>query len=281
MYERSAASASSNSVPAKHDAGLDQREEAARREIEALQHARDQADDLARRTSRPRARSSAAIDGEHRLADRPSVFSSTRPISGSLKRRSQQRVVELAERAQRPALGRPRATDRRPASRGCGLPARAIVSVATRARASSSSVHVRVCDPCRRRSSGSSGGSVDARRRRAAGRDCAASSLRALGDGLLELARRDTTSSTRPHSTARLPLHALGERAEHVGQVAAHLALVDEARQAAGAGQHAEQRHLGQAHRRVAVVDEQDLVARERQLVAAAGARAVDARRGT
>ena len=75
-----------------------------------------------------------------------------------------------------------------------------------------------------------------------------------------------------------LALDALGERAEDVGEIAAHLPLVDDARQAAGAGQHAEQRRLRQAHRRVRVVDQQDLVAGERQLVAAAGADAVQRR---
>ena len=43
------------------------------------------------------------------------------------------------------------------------------------------------------------------------------------------------TSSTRRHSTRALALDALRERAEHVGQVAPHLALVDEARQPARA----------------------------------------------
>jgi hypothetical protein len=43
-----------------------------------------------------------------------------------------------------------------------------------------------------------------------------------------------------------LAAHARGG-AEDVGQVVAHMALVGHARQAAGAGQHAQQRHLGQA----------------------------------
>ena len=73
-----------------------------------------------------------------------------------------------------------------------------------------------------------------------------------------------------------LPAHALGRGAEDVGQVVADLALVGHARQPAGAGQHAQQRHLGQADRAAAVVDEDDLVAGQRQLVAAAGAGAVD-----
>ena len=55
-------------------------------------------------------------------------------------------------------------------------------------------------------------------------------------------------------------------------------ALVDEPGQAAGARQHAQQRHLGQRHRRRAVVDQHDLVAGQGQLVAAAGRRAVERR---
>ena len=73
-----------------------------------------------------------------------------------------------------------------------------------------------------------------------------------------------------------LPAHAFGGGAEDVGQVVAHMPLVGDARQPARAGQHAQQRHLGQAHRAAAVVDQDDLVAGQRQLVAAAGARAVD-----
>ncbi len=53
------------------------------------------------------------------------------------------------------------------------------------------------------------------------------------------------------------------------------MALVDDARQASGAGEHAEQRRLRQAHRGIAIVHEDDFVARERELVAAAGADAV------
>ena len=79
-----------------------------------------------------------------------------------------------------------------------------------------------------------------------------------------------------PTRAACVPFDALGLRGEHVGEVAAHVALVDHPGQPAGAGQHGEQRHLGQRDRRRPIVDEQDLVARQRQLVAAAGRGAVD-----
>ena len=71
-------------------------------------------------------------------------------------------------------------------------------------------------------------------------------------------------------------LHAFGPGGEDVGEVAPDVALVDHPGQAAGAREHGEQRHLGERHRRRPVVDEQDLVAGQRQLVAAAGGGAVD-----
>ena len=73
-----------------------------------------------------------------------------------------------------------------------------------------------------------------------------------------------------------LALHAFLGGAEHIGMVAPHLALVGDAREPAGARQHREQRQLGQRHRRGAVVDQHDVIGRERQLIAAARRRAVD-----
>ncbi len=79
----------------------------------------------------------------------------------------------------------------------------------------------------------------------------------------------------------QLPVHRLGAaqplfgRAEEVGAVAAHLALVGDAGDAAGAGQHAEQRRLRQRHGRAAIIDQHDVIGGERKLVAAAGAAAV------
>ena len=70
--------------------------------------------------------------------------------------------------------------------------------------------------------------------------------------------------------------HALLDRAEDVGAVAPHLALVGDAGEPAGAGQHRQQRRLRQRHRRAAVVDQHDVIGGERELVAAAGRIAVD-----
>jgi len=97
---------------------------------------------------------------------------------------------------------------------------------------------------------------------------------RARLHGLVELLRFGNVVHQFPIPGA-VGAHALGGGAEHVRQVAPHLALVHQPRQPSGARQHAEQRHFGQAHRARAVVDHRDLVAGERELVAAAGGGAV------
>ncbi len=73
-----------------------------------------------------------------------------------------------------------------------------------------------------------------------------------------------------------LALHALFRGAEDIRMVAADLSLVGDARQAAGAGQHREQRHLRQRHRGGTVVHQHDIIGGERHLVAAARRGAVD-----
>jgi hypothetical protein len=99
--------------------------------------------------------------------------------------------------------------------------------------------------------------------------------LGALAHRLLEHRRLgDGVDQTPVHGL--LATHAFDAGAEDVGQVVAHVALVGHAGQATGAGQHAQQRHLGQADRAAAVVHQHDLVAGQGQLVAAAGAGAVE-----
>jgi hypothetical protein len=98
--------------------------------------------------------------------------------------------------------------------------------------------------------------------------------LRALHDLLIELAARVDGVDEAP-LLGPLAAKALGGGREHVGAVAPDAALVDEAGEAAGAGEHAEQRDLGQADGAVAVVLQVDLLAGEGELVAAAGAHAV------
>jgi hypothetical protein len=93
--------------------------------------------------------------------------------------------------------------------------------------------------------------------------------------GLVEAAARHRLVH-QPPPDGRGTAHALGLGGEHVGEVAADAALVDHAGQAAGAGEDRQQRHLRQRHRRGAVVDQDDLVAGQGQLVAAARRGAVD-----
>ncbi len=61
---------------------------------------------------------------------------------------------------------------------------------------------------------------------------------------LVELALDDHRIDEAPLDGLFTP-HALGLRAERVGAIAAHLALVGQSREATGAGEHAEQRHFG------------------------------------
>ncbi|MCY1300993.1 hypothetical protein D9M69_340240 [compost metagenome] len=96
----------------------------------------------------------------------------------------------------------------------------------------------------------------------------------ALGDVFGEARRLDHFIDQFPVPGA-LAAHALGGGAEDIGMVAPDLALVGHPGQAAGAGQYAQQRHLGQADRGRTVVDQHDLVAGKRQLIAAAGGGAV------
>ncbi len=117
------------------------------------------------------------------------------------------------------------------------------------------------------------------RERHALGRALARRLAREVGGlrlhALFELGRRHDFVDEAPLHGATA-LDALLDRAEHVGMVAAHHALVDDAGEAARARQHRQQRHLRQRHRGRAVVDHHDVVGGQRQLVAAAGGRAVD-----
>jgi len=82
-------------------------------------------------------------------------------------------------------------------------------------------------------------------------------------------------SSTSRHSFARIPFTPSGVVQKMSAWSRRTFPLVGQPREAAGARQHAQQRHFGQADRRRSIVHEHDLVARERQLVPAAGRGAV------
>ena len=96
-------------------------------------------------------------------------------------------------------------------------------------------------------------------------------------DGVLELAGR-VYGIDDPPCGCPLALHAFDQRGEEIRPIAADVALVHQTRQAAGSGKHGKERRLRQAHRRMAIIDQQDLVARQCQLVPAAGAGAVQRR---
>ena len=98
---------------------------------------------------------------------------------------------------------------------------------------------------------------------------------RPLRDPILELRRRiDGIDEPPLHRSPALD--ALGNRAEYIREIAPHFALVHDARQPARSRQHCQERCLRKADGRIPVVHEQKLVARQRELVAAAGADAID-----
>ena len=93
---------------------------------------------------------------------------------------------------------------------------------------------------------------------------------RPLPDALLEAAPRRQAVHEAPLHRPATP-DPLGESGEHVGAVPPDPALVDDPGQPAGPWKHPEQRHLRQRNRRAAVVHQEDLVAGEREFVAAPG----------
>jgi hypothetical protein len=97
----------------------------------------------------------------------------------------------------------------------------------------------------------------------------------ALAHGLLKTAARKHAVHQAPLHRA-LPFDAFGQGREDVRQVAPHLPLVHHARQATSPWQHRQQRNLGKADRARGIIDQQDLVAGQRKLVAAPRGRSVE-----
>lgn len=91
-----------------------------------------------------------------------------------------------------------------------------------------------------------------------------------MPDGFLKFRVRHRFVDEAPIGGA-LSLHAFLDRAEDVGQIAAHFALIGDAGQPARARKHSQQRNLRQRHVRGAIVGENDVVASKREFVAAAG----------
>ena len=104
--------------------------------------------------------------------------------------------------------------------------------------------------------------------------EVAASFLAASDNDGVELGVRHGRIDQAPVDGA-LALDAFLDGAEGVGAVAADFAFVGDAGQAAGARQNGEQRDFRQRDRRVAVVGQEDLVARQREFIAAASGRAL------
>jgi hypothetical protein len=176
-----------------------------------------------------------------RAARSPRVFSTSRPTS-----RGRSAAAAARRRVRGNALQRPRVVE--PAFR---TPRRssaaALRAVHGQRRVRAASITTCTCGRVavallRRGSIGES--SMPFRLRRQRRGELLGARLHLLGELRLRPDRVDEAPGD-----GLLAAHAFGHRAEHVGEVAADLALVDEAREAAGAGQHAEQRHFGQRHR--------------------------------
>ena len=89
---------------------------------------------------------------------------------------------------------------------------------------------------------------------------------RALGDRFVEF-RVGHDLIHQPPLDSALALDPLLDRAEDIGSVASDLALVGNAREPTGSGQHGKQRNLRQRHGGGAIVSQHDVVAGERELV--------------
>ena len=255
----------------KARARLDQRHQRARGEIDALEHALPQMADFARQPVILVGVEELVV-GEHLAAGSPEDLNTIAATSSSLSRMMQDRVVEFA-RELAAARTRRRAPPWRRPMRAAALAGPRSVMVASRAARSNSTesepystpsaVKVRVSGvslmPCAGAAAARLRGELPGARR----------------DRLVELRARHHFVDQPPLDRA-LAFDAFLGGAEHVGMVAAHFALVGDAREPAGAGQHREQRQFRQRHRRRAVVDQHDVVGRERQLIAAAGRGAVD-----
>ena len=211
-----------------------------------------------------------------RAPDRPRSCSTTVPISGSFDAQPQQRVVQLAERAQRPELiaGRPgsRPASTRPAlGRAHGERRDALRRDRTSTR------HRRVVARVGghgRRSAGSSATPAPVPGR---SDDAASSCARAATDSLNWLV--GIHGVDQPPLDRALALDALGQRAEHVGaDRGGRLRLSTTRVRPPVPGSTPSSGVSGRLTAEFASSTSDDLVAGQRQLVAAAGADAVERR---
>ena len=98
---------------------------------------------------------------------------------------------------------------------------------------------------------------------------------RAGGHGIVEAGARHQLVNQIPFQRPA-PAHAFARGTEVIGAVAAHAAFVHDAGEPAGTRQDREQRYFRQRHGGGPVIDQEDVVGRERKLVAAARSGARD-----
>ena len=248
------------------------------RAVEAASPAR-----RSRSTSAPSTRAASALGRTARAVSRASQ-SSPRSAASSARARGRPRCAAARGRARdggsAGAAARRRARARSAASRAtsAGRRPRAVNAAVRRSaragRARGGSASSRVAHVRRERLEPHAALAPRARARRPARPSISrcTSAANSLGFAI---------ASTRSHSSARGARTPSSSVQNTSARSRPHAPLVDQPRQPAGAGQHREQRQLGQAHRRAPVVDEQDALARERQLVAAAARRAARAPRSS
>lgn len=243
MYCRSAASATSSSAPAEAAAGLDERDQAAAGDVEAFERALEVVRDLVGQPVLPAEDGLLVRDHLRRVALAPQDPGAGFDLVGA---QLQDGVVQLARHGEEPAV------------RTLFVQVTGVVLGALDGDGGlvlfDFDVDVAVFE--RRQ--------LDAALAGPAGlaRDLPGP----LQHGLAEpLTRHQLVDQ--PPVDGRLALDAVRARREDVGEVAPDAPLVDHARQPAGAGQHAQQRHLRQRDGRGVVVDQQDLFAGQRDLV--------------
>src|SRR5690242_17976608 len=99
--------------------------------------------------------------------------------------------------------------------------------------------------------------------------------LRALLNYLLKIRGSGNFVNQTPAFCA-FTFDAVGVGAEKIGEIAADFTFVDDAGEATGAGENAEQRSFGKADGARAIVDQNNFVTGEGKFVAAAGGGAVE-----
>ena len=251
---------------------LDEREEAAGRQIETFQRALDEVDDLA---DEPMLLDARTASRRSTAPDRHSPSSEDdRSDQRLVHPQTQQRVIELSKRSKRPetVAGSEDAVWSRPARAHRGP--RSVRSATRFCRSKST----RTDEYCQR-----PGSICFAIRpeRYARTPDGPIGTSRKFPSppchAIAELARwKDCVDQ--PPLDRPLSLHAFGDGCKDVRQIASDSSLVHDARQATSAREHGEQRRLRKADRGIPVIDQDDLVARQRELVSATRADAVQGR---